>query len=191
MARNYVDCLVDAGCDQHLTLVGYSFGSLLAYEMAGLLKAQGYVVERIINIDCPNPITIQPRSLLSKIWCRIRTFRDRIAEYKLIIERKRNLRKLKKLTKANLPPTVELRPLALELVFNSLAESYATSPLDIPMHLIKCQYPHATYHIPDDYGWTAMVSALTPVEIPGGHNTIFSDPHLQSLIQAFHEALAE
>ena len=191
MARNYVDCLVDAGCDQKLTLVGYSFGSLLAYEMAGLLRAQGYVVEKIVNIDCPNPIIMRPRNLLSKIWCRIRTFRDRIAEYKLIINRKRNLRRLKDLTKVNLPPTVELRPLALELVFNALAESYPTKPLDIEMRLIKCQYPHAAYHIPDDYGWTAMVSALTAVEIPGGHNTIFSDPHLQSLIQAFHEALAD
>lgn len=194
MAKDYVDCLIDAGCEKKLTLVGYSFGSLLAFEMAGLLKAKGYEVEKIINIDCPNPATTKPRSLLSKFWCRIRsheTLRNRLAQYKLIIQRKWNIGKLKRLQKANLPTPVKLRPLALELVFKKMAESYPTKRLDIKMHLISGQYPQASYHVREDYGWTDMVSSLTTAKIPGGHNTIFCQPYLEPLKKAFHEALSD
>ena len=194
MAENYVDCLIDAGCDQELTLVGYSFGSLMAFEMASLLKARGYVVAKIINIDCPNPLIMKRRNRLSRFWYRLRspgTFSDVVSEYKSIIERKRKIRKLEKLKKSNSPLPVELRPLALELVFSELAEKYAPQPGDISMHLIHGEQPEAMYHIPEDYGWTEMVAALTAVQIPGGHHTIFSQPHLQSLIKAFHRALAE
>ena len=193
MARDYVDCLIDAGCDKKLILVGYSFGSLLAFEMSRLLKAQGYVVEKIINIDCPNPIAMSPRNRLSRFWCRLRsgTLNDRVADYKSNMQRKRRIRELEKSQNSKSPPPVELRPLALELAFGALAEKYPPEQLDVSMCLIKGEYPEAMYHIPEDYGWTAKVSALTTVQIPGGHNTMFCQPHLQSLITAFHKALAE
>ena len=194
MARDYVDCLIDAGCEKELTLVGYSFGCLLAFEMAPLLKAQGYVVEKIINIDSPNPQTMEPRNPLSRFLYRIGspgTIGERVHDYKLIMQRKRRVRKLEKLTESNMPPSVELRPLALELVFGALAKKYVPEQSDISMHLIKGEYPEAMYHIPDDYGWTAKVADLTTVQIPGGHNTIFCQPYLQSLIRSFQEALAE
>ena len=194
MAREYVDCLINAGCEKKLTLVGYSFGSLLAFEMAPLLKARGYTVEKIINIDCPNPQKMKPRNRLSRFWCRLRshgTINGRFTEYKLIIQRKQNINALNNCKKANRPPPVELRPLALELVFGALAEKYAPKQLDTAMHLIKGEYPEAMYHIPEDYGWTEMVTALTTVQIPGGHNTIFCQPYLQSLIVAFQEALTD
>ena len=191
IARGYVDCLIDAGCEQKLTLVGYSFGSLVAFEMAPLLKARGYVVEKIINIDCPNPQKMKRRNRLSRFWCRLRshgTIDGRFTEYKLIMQRKQRIKELKKCKIAKRSPPVELRPLALELIFGALAEKYVPRQLDIEMYLIKGEYPEATYHIPGDYGWTGTVSAFTKVEIPGGHNTIFYQPYLKSLIKAFHEA---
>jgi len=193
MAQDYVDCLIDAGCDRKLTLVGYSFGSLMAFEMARLLKARGYVVKKIINIDCPNPQTMEPRNRLSRLWCRLRTpvtLSNRVADYRYIIRRKRRVIELERLNKANLPPSVELRPLALELVFGDLAKQYVPEPSDVSMCLIKGEYPEAMYRIPGDYGWTGMVSTLTTVQIPGGHNTIFYQPYLPSLVDAFRKALA-
>ena len=194
MAQDYVDCLIDAGCDQKLILVGYSFGSLMALEMARLLKLKGYVVKKIINIDCPNPRTMEPQNRLSRLWCRIRTpvtLSNRIADYRYILRRKRQMNELEKLTEANLPPTVDLRPLALEREFGALAEKYVPEQSDISMYLIKGEYPEAMYRIPDDYGWTEMVSALTVAQIPGGHNTIFFQPYLQWLVIAFREALVD
>ena len=194
MAEGYVDCLIDAGCDQELTLVGYSFGSLMAFEMARLLKARGYVVKKIINIDCPNPQTMKPRNRLSRLWCRIRsplTLSNRIADYKYIIRRKRRINELEKLNKSNFPPSVELRPLALELAFGALAKKYMPEQSDVSMYLIKGEYPEAMYRISEDYGWTPMVSAFTMVQVPGGHNTIFFQPYLQGLVDAFHKALTD
>lgn len=194
LAQDYVDCLIDAGCQQKLTLVGYSFGSLMAIEMAQLLEARGHVVEKIINIDCPNPLKAKPRNRLSKYWCRIQsyeTFRERIDAYKRIKQRKRKVNELKKSEEANLPAPVELRPLRLELVFSALAEKYEPEPMSIPMHLIRGKYPLPIYRIPADYGWSEMVSDLTIVQILGGHNTIFYDPYLKSLIEAFHDALGK
>ena len=192
MARNYVDCVIDAGCEQKLTLVGYSFGALLSFEMAGIFKAKGYVVERIINIDCPNPVKMRSRNRLSKFWYRIRshkTFGDWLAEYILIKQRKRKVKRLKKFQKENLQPPFELRPLALELVFSELAVNYVSKPLDVAMHLIRGEYPQAMFHIPEDYGWPGTVAGFSKVQIPGGHNTIFCHPYLKSLRKAFHQAL--
>lgn len=194
MARDYVDCLIDAGCDQEVTLVGYSFGCLLAFEMAHLLQTQGYVVKQIINIDSPNPQTMTRRNQFSKFRYRILspgTLSERIDDFKLISRRRLGIRKLKRCQKAKLPPPVEIRPLALELVFRELADKYVPGTSTVAMHLIKGANSEAKYHVPDDYGWTAQVSALTTVQIPGGHNTIFNPPYLQSLIAAFHQALAD
>ena len=194
MAQNYVDCVIDAGCQQKLTLVGYSFGVLLSFEMAGILKAKGYVVEKIINIDCPNPIKMRSRNRLSKFWYRIRshkTFGDWLAEYILIKQRKRQTKRLKKFQQADLQPPVELRALALELIFGALAVKYVSKPLDVAMHLIRGEYPQAMFHIPEDYGWPGTVSAFSKVQIPGGHNTIFCHPNLKTLVKEFHQALEE
>ncbi len=194
MAQDYVDCLIDAGCEQELTLVGYSFGALMALEMTRLLTEQGYVVKKVINIDCPNPLTMKTRNLLSKLWCRIRTpvtLGNRIADYKYILQQKRRESAIAKLNEANLPPSVELRPLALELTFGALAKKYVPEPIDISMYLIKGEYPEAKYHVPEDYGWTSIVSNLTIFQTPGGHNTIFFQPYLRSLVKVFRKALAE
>ena len=194
IARDYVDCLINAGCSQKLILVGYSFGSLLAFEMARLLKTQGYVVDKIINIDCPNPPTMKRRNRLFRLWHRFRspgTLSDRIADYKSITQRKRRILNLERFKSSKLPPPVELRPLELELVFGAIAEKYIPEKQNISMHLIKGEYPEAMFHIPEDYGWTEIVSALNTVQIPGGHNTIFCQPYLQSLITVFQKALAE
>jgi len=131
----------------------------MALEMARLLKLKGYVVKKIINIDCPNPRTMEPRNRLSRLWCRIRTpvtLSNRVADYRYILRRKRRMNELEKLTESNLPPTVDLRPLALEREFGALAEKYVPEQSDISMYLIKGEYPEAMYRIPDDYGWTAI-----------------------------------
>lgn len=194
MARDYVECLIDAGCDRKLTLVGYSLGSLIAVEMALLLKAQGYVVDKIINIDCPNPQKMKSRNRLSRIWFRLRSREaliERISRYRMIIQRKRRIRELERLEMSDLPPPVELRPLALELVFGAIAEQYIPKFADVSMHLLKCEYPVAMYLIPEDYGWTEMVADLTTVEVRGGHNSMFSQPYLELFIKLFREALAK
>ena len=54
---------------------------------------------------------------------------------------------------SDFPPPVELRPLALELVFGPMAEQYIPKFADVSMHLLKCEYPVAMYLIPDDYGY--------------------------------------
>ena len=92
---------------------------------------------------------------------------------------------------SDFPPPVELRPLALELVFGPMAEQYIPKFADVSMHLLKCEYPVAMYLIPEDYGWTEMVADLTTVEVRGGHNSMFSQPYLELFIKLFREALAK
>ena len=194
MARDYVECLIDAGCAQKLTLVGYSFGSMLAVEMALLLKAKGYVVDKIINIDCPNPQKMKRRNRLSRLWFRLRSREaliGRIAECKMIVRRNWQIRELERLKMLGSPPPVELRPVALELVFGAIAKQYVPRYVDVSMHLLKCEKPVVKFDIPEDYGWTEMVTDLTTVELPGEHNSIFSQPYLESLIKSFRKALAE
>ena len=184
MARDYVDCLIDAGCQKKLTLAGYSLGGLLAFEMARLLNKQGYVVEKIINIDAPSPQSIKKRNVVSKFWY----LSQSLGAVRL---RNRQIAELEKWQKSKLPPPTELRPLALELKFGVMAEAYVPETSDISMHLIRAEKPNPTHYAPHDYGWTEKVSELTVVRIPGGHNTIFNQPNLQILIEAFQKALTE
>lgn len=192
IAQDYVDCIVDAGCQQKLTLAGYSFGGLVAYEMARLLKQQGFEIARIINIDSPNPQTIKLRPFLSRSWHRSqlpRTISQRFAEFKSILQRKWQAGEIAKRAKAKLPPPVPLRSLALELEFIRIARDHVPEPNDVSMHLICGEDPEPKYCVPDDYGWSEKVAELTLVQIPGGHNTIFSQPYLQALKAAFQDAL--
>jgi len=194
IAQDYVDCIIDAGCQKKLTLAGYSFGGLVAYEMAQLLIGQGFEIERIINIDSPNPQTIKLRPFLSRSWHRSqlpRTIGQRVVECKSILQRKWHVNEVEKRAKAKLPPPVALRSLALELEFVRIARGHVPEPCDVSMHLICGEDPEPKYCVPDDYGWSENVSELTTVQIPGGHNTIFDQPYLQALKAAFQAALTE
>ena len=192
IAQDYVDCILDAGCQQKLTLVGYSFGGLVAYEMARILKQHGFEIERIINIDSPNPQTLKKRSFLSRLWHRSqlpRTIGQRVAEYKLLLQRKWRIKEVERLAEESLPLPVSLRSLALEIGFIRIAKGHIPDPCDVSMHVICGEDPEPEHYVPDDYGWGEKVSELTMVQIPGGHNTIFAEPYLKALKEAFQDAL--
>ena len=192
IAQRYVDCLVEAGCDQQLTLVGYSFGGLLAFEMAQAIKLRGYQVKQIINIDSPNPQSITPRSFLTKLWCRLRlpgSLSQRLDHFKGIALHKWKLKKVQRQMKAGRTPSAGLRPLALEVEFAQLAKEYAPQPCDVPMHLIRGEELEPVYLKPDDYGWKEYVSELTVTIIPGGHHSIFTKPYVEDLKEAFRKSL--
>lgn len=192
IAQGYVDCLIEAGCDQQLTLVGYSFGGLLAFEMAQMLSQRGYHVKQIINIDSPNPQTITPRSSLAKLWCRLKlpgSLSQRMDHFKGIAQHKWKLRKVQKQMEAGRAPSPGLRPLALESEFAKLAKQYAPQSCDVPMHLIRGEELEPLFLKPDDYGWEEYVSELSVTIIPGGHHSIFTEPYLEDLKEAFRKSL--
>ena len=193
IAQDYVDCIVEAGCEKELTLVGYSFGGLLAFEMAHQLKKRGYTVERLINIDAPNPRATIERSDWSRLMLRLKmpaTAMERLKYFKGVLLRKWKTATVRRKKKACLPPPRDLRPLALELEFIRVARQYVPVPCNVPMHLICGEDPEPMYSIESDYGWTSNVSQLTVTQIPGGHATIFDDPYLNELRKVFHETMS-
>jgi amino acid adenylation domain-containing protein len=188
LAESYVDCIVAAGCEPVVTLVGYSFGGLLAFEMTPILKSRGFEVDRIINIDAPNPLAMRRRGLLARLWRRISvpgTLSQRFAQDKDTLLRKLRVRRLQQRRDSNQPLDRELRLLALEVEFIEMANRYEPNPCDVAMDLIYGEQSEPNYSVAEDYGWREYVSSLTLTKIPGSHATIFSQPYLEEFKKAF------
>lgn len=188
LAKTYVDCILAAGCEPVVTLVGFSFGGLLAFEMAHILKGHGIEVDRIINIDAPNPQAIRRRRFLSRLWRRIcmpGTISQRLAHDKEMLLRRWRVRKLQSRRRKSQSLDAELRLLALEIEFMEMANRYEPSPCDVAMELIYGEQAEPNYSTPEDYGWSDLVASLSLTKISGAHGTMFRRPYLDEFIEVF------
>lgn len=192
IAKEYVDCIVEAGCEKEITLVGYSFGGIVGFEMIHQLKQRGITVDRLINIDAPNPEKVIERGGLARLVLRLRMSESLSMRYdyvKGVLLRKWQVASVRRSQNAGRPPAVKLRSLALELELIRVAKQYVPLPCDVPMHLICGEDPELMYSVEPDYGWTSKVPELTVTQIPGGHATLFDKPYLGQLIKVFCETI--
>ncbi len=66
LASQYVDALLKFQPEDTYSLLGISFGGLVAYEMAHKLTAMGKKVEHLILLDTSNPLSKYPKLSLNK-----------------------------------------------------------------------------------------------------------------------------
>jgi amino acid adenylation domain-containing protein len=71
MARRYVDALVEFHPGGPYLLAGWSFGGIVAFEMARQLHARGREVGRVILFDCRYPLTDGPLARIDPVMMRI------------------------------------------------------------------------------------------------------------------------
>jgi thioesterase domain-containing protein/NAD(P)-dependent dehydrogenase (short-subunit alcohol dehydrogenase family)/acyl carrier protein len=185
-------------------LGGYSFGGIVAYEMARQLKQAGITTTKLLLFDSPNPASsIHHFSL----WDRIRTqwklqgnggFLGKLgglgkrattgAIFRLKLEIENRMA-----AKASASQGGYLRHIQSRQQHDALYDRYQPLPYDGPTCLFIAQAGGGDkFAYEKNLGWNAtLLPDLEVVEIPGSHLDIFREPHLTHLLKTTRRILAD
>ncbi|MFZ4681003.1 MAG: amino acid adenylation domain-containing protein [Terrimicrobiaceae bacterium] len=181
-AREYLTLIRKRQSQGPYHLGGYSFGGAVAYEMARLLRAEGEEVSLLALFDTFNPavpteeFTFAER--VSRFWSRragvslprrlqavaahgLGRIRHRLFGSGSVVEEESDSRS-QQLNEAH---------------FQSLS-AYRPQPYPGKLTLFKAAIDDEIYKIPDDYGWSSLVTELEIIVVPGRHLTIFDPAHV-------------
>jgi len=175
---------------QRVIAAGFSFGGLLAWEFAKLLRQHGCEVRHVINIDQPVPSEIQRCS----IGRRVANWMVQLKHPRTMMQEFVRIRKLNKfrdeVQKNKARPDSGLSHLIhLEDFYLAIELGYVPEADGLQMTLIRGEVFMAKFGLPEQYGWPGIAGSLRTVCIPGSHSTLFHKRFIAGLREAFVEAL--
>jgi thioesterase domain-containing protein/acyl carrier protein len=211
MAARYIEALCAVQPEGPYLLGGWSFGGLVAFEMAQQLRRSGQRVERVVLLDAPGPKTTAALADILEDDARLLVAIARESGVQLAYEELRGLGPdeqlgllLDLLTRANvLPPGFDLpRAKRWFAAFKSnerAAQRYAPPVYPGRLTLLrsseKMPGPVAQEQQLDQgptMGWEAFSSQPVVVqEVPGDHLSMMTAPHVQALAESLRRHLRE
>ncbi len=183
-------------------LAGYSFGGVVAHEMACQLERLGHVVQFVGLFDTHNPASYSRQyGLLERLrvfwalnsgisfWKRLHTLRRRIGE-----GFRTNRRVKAELAAAAYAGPAEaysdLRRIQVREENWRAMKAYKPGPFNGRLTLFKAIAMSDKIERPADYGWACnAISGLDIVPVPGEHLTLFAPEHIETLSKALTTAL--
>jgi amino acid adenylation domain-containing protein len=175
-------------------LAGYSFGGIVAFEVAHRLLASGRRVGFLGLLDTRRWDLTHPGSVghLDAFIGEPRRLPVEMAKAAMAaLLRRRNFVPLSVAERLLMLHPTRLafwfkRQLTRELRYQALRQ-WKPVPLDVPttLFLSDAQWPGE----PEDYGWDEMCRPLTKIRIGGDHGSIIQPPHRDSLCSGFLRAL--
>ena len=212
MARNYVRAVQDVSPRGPYLLGGWSFGGVVAYEMAQQLTAAGEQVSRVVMLDSWAPRQSQPAAASTEVdllWFARQLIGDQFDES----HSEELARQLKQLTHdeqlalvrneaveaRRLPPDFALPQLhRLLAVFRAnvvAVRNYKPSPSRLPLSVLRSVDAHpAGRQRPADptMGWSSLTSdAVRTEEVPGHHFSMLVEPHVKVVAQALARTISD
>jgi thioesterase domain-containing protein len=196
-ATRYIRLLKQARRAGPYLLAGYSFGGVVAYEMARQLVEAGDEVSFLGLIDTLNPaISVRAYSLAERVavfwdarhaeplprrlWSLAKRFRGGIQT---------NLRVKAELAAAarceHAAAHSELRGVQLREAHYRAMKAYRPLPYAGTLTLFRASEVSDKFEFPEDYGWRGLPAELRVVEVAGEHLTIFEDAHIEPLAREF------
>jgi len=183
-------------------LCGYSFGGIVAYEMACRLIAQGEEIDFLGLIDTDNPaIPARRRSLgerVSLTWNdqRNANMLDKIGALGKrvgtgLVDRLFN--ETEEALARTLPSAERIsrfRQVQLRKAHERAMELYVPPEFAGKLTLFRASLKEDKYELSTDYGWSHLVGELEIINIPGNHRTLFHDDNVPAIAAAFRDALA-
>ncbi len=184
-------------------LCGYSFGGVVAYEMARQLAAEGERIEFLGLVDTENP-AVQARKLslgerLAVNWNK-RSLADKgVIEkvgrigmrigtglaYRLYFEAENAVAR----TLPQAKGAGWLRQVQLRKAHEKAMESYIPGPFAGRLTLFRAMVGGDKFEIGEDYGWEELVDELDLIDIPGNHISVFHKENIDAIAEAFRRAL--
>jgi len=184
------------------SLAGYSFGGLVAWEMACQLSNAGETVNFVALFDTVNP---QAGARKHSALGRVKSFWEQHADLPLaerttrlasrfIEGTKTHFRIKQELAAAEASGPAEahtdLRRVQLREAHDQVMMRYSPNEFAGNAHLYKVRFTGDKLEIPADYGWSSFsLDGLTIHEVPGHHLTLFDTEHLPEFAEKLDHAL--
>ncbi|BCU75556.1 amino acid adenylation domain-containing protein [Luteolibacter sp. LG18] len=182
-------------------IAGYSFGGLVAWEIAHQLEATGETVAFTALFDTANPAAItRQHSPLG----RVKAFWEQHADLpvteragklaaRFVEGTRTHLRVKREIAEAATSQPAEahsdLRRIQLREAHDTAMIRYQPTRLNGSAHLFKARITGDKVQIAADYGWTSLCAGLTIREIPGKHLTLFDAEHVEEFARSLDAAL--
>ncbi|WP_367871986.1 amino acid adenylation domain-containing protein [Luteolibacter sp. Populi] len=202
-AAAYVRTLLAIHPGGPFRLAGYSFGGVVAHEMACILEEQGHRVDFLGLFDTHNPVAPAKRYSLggrfNAFWqqqhdlplpARLERLRERIAEG---IATNRRVKAEVAAALGNGPAEAhsDLRRVQVREENWRAMQAYRPRRFEGRITLFKAMTASDKVEWPDDYGWTDFAGhGLEIVPVPGRHLTLFDEENVGSLATALAGKLA-
>lgn len=185
-------------------LGGYSFGGLVAYEMAQQLKAVGVETSVLLLFDTPNPLSkIRPFTLPQRIkaqWDlqggggfagKLAGLVKRAASgllFRLKFEIENRMA-----ASANTTGGGHLRHVQSRLQHDALYDAYQPQPYDGPTCLFIAQEGGGDkFAYDENLGWNGwLIGDFQVTDVPGSHLEIFREPYLAHLLESARARLSQ
>ncbi len=201
-ARAYVSILLERQPVGPFRLAGYSFGGVVAHEMACQLMNQGHEVEFLGLFDTHNPAAEFRNYGLSErlrvfwrqnsevpFWSRIKRVRQRFSEG---LHTNRRIKEELKAAKSNGPaaPFSDLRRVQVREENWRAMQAYLPRPYEGRITLFKTSALNDKVEHPVDYGWARVaLDGLDIVSVAGEHLTLFAPENVGRLAEILSVSL--
>lgn len=195
-AARYLDELRAIRPEGPYILAGYSFGGVIAYEMAQQLIAAGDTVEALILFDTSNP-AIPPVSLgaterLATHWSAQdkRPLPNRLAKlgrrvrsgFFNHVRTKSEVAAAKALSEAGIAADEKLRPVQVREIYERAMDAYRPTNYPGTLTLFIAEDPGDKFRFTDELGWETLITGgITRITTPGDHLTIFDSENAPAL----------
>lgn len=184
-------------------LCGYSFGGVVAYDMARQLLDAGEQVEFLGLVDTENP-AVDGRKLSLTERIAVNWSKRNLAEkgaigkvghigmrfgtglaYRLYFEAEDAVAR----TLPQAKGAGWLRQVQLRKSHERAMAVYHPAPIAGKLTLFRAMVGGDKYELGEDYGWNELVDELEIVDIPGNHVTVFHKENIDAIAAAFRGAL--
>ena len=204
-ARLYLSGLEQTIGAASCILCGYSFGGVVAFEMAQQLAAAGRTPELLVLFDTPNPAREYEfrngvlgrvaanwsRSESEGVLGRIKGLGERLTtgvaskmeHHSKVSETHRRLEAAEQLTD-------EQRLMHIRESHDRLSRAYEPNPYPGTVLLLRATEVSDRYSFNEAMGWDNVIEDLHIADIPGEHEQIFYAPHYSELARVFLSELA-
>ncbi|MDF1753752.1 MAG: amino acid adenylation domain-containing protein [Verrucomicrobiales bacterium] len=197
-AAEYIEQIREEVDGRDLAIGGYSFGGVLAYEIARQLKSSDLKVERLFLFDTNNPATEEDykngiSTVITSEWNQIEAdnILDKISKVGHRIGTKLQDRTHLRQTRNTIREIQEtsgvleddVRMTAITEMHNEMMLKYQPKPYDGETHLFRAK--SSRYSFDREMGWKGIITNLSVHDITGRHLEIFDSPNVESLIHRF------
>ncbi len=199
-AAEYIDQILAVSHGKPLAIGGYSFGGVLAYEIALQLASQRIKVENLFLFDTNNPCNeekfkrpvstwikegwnlIEADTLFSKVTRAGERFGTKVIERS---KHKKMIATINQMEKSNQKLDDLHRLELINGLHLKIMLQYEPKPYHGLTHLFKAQ--SSRYAFDQEMGWRDLIPNLIVTNIKGRHKEIFDTPNVEILIEKFNE----
>jgi amino acid adenylation domain-containing protein len=193
LASAYIDELRKAGVTQPYCLLGYSFGGLVAVEMARQLQQDGIAPPLVMLIDASYPAGCRANEPWALRLRRYRFLWDQVARsggVSHLIERvKYGSARLAHRATSTVGVPLPNGPSDVYTRQQLASESYRIKSYNGRVHLFRAESQQEFLAGGEDLGWSGVLSGLVIEHVPGDHGTINTGINLKILARKVQECL--